>query len=72
MSIGLLLLICAVFSVVTAKPVLAGGGPENVLLVVNRNSLDSMTIANHYAKLRKIPPGNILTLSWDGDEHRNE
>jgi hypothetical protein len=70
MSIGLLLLICAVFSVLTANPVLAGGGPENVLLVVNRNSIDSMTIANHYAKLRKIPPGNILTLSWDGDEHR--
>lgn len=43
----------------------AGGGPENVLLVVNRQSADSMTIANHYVQLRRIPPGNVLTLSWD-------
>jgi hypothetical protein len=43
----------------------AGGGPENVLLVVNRNSSDSLTIANHYARLRQIPAGNVLTLPWD-------
>ncbi len=44
---------------------MAGGGPENVLLVVNRNSTDSLTIANHYARLRQIPAGNVLTLPWD-------
>ncbi len=43
----------------------AGGGPENVLLVVNRRSADSLTIANHYQQLRQIPPGNVLTLAWD-------
>jgi len=43
----------------------AGGGPENVLLVVNRNSSDSLTIANHYIQLRHIPPGNVLALPWD-------
>jgi len=43
----------------------AGGGPENVLLVANRRSVDSLTIANHYIQLRHIPPGNVLTLEWD-------
>ena len=43
----------------------AGGGPENVLLVVNRRSTNSLTIANHYQQLRQIPPGNVLTLAWD-------
>ena len=43
----------------------AGGGPENVLLVVNPNSPASLTIANHYAKLRNIPDGNLLFIPWD-------
>jgi hypothetical protein len=43
----------------------AGGGPENVLLVVNRNSPNSLTIANYYVRLRQIPPANVLTLPWD-------
>ena len=42
----------------------AGGGPENVLLVVNRSSPESLTIANHYVRLRAIPPGNVVTLPW--------
>ena len=46
----------------------SGGGPENVLLVVNRKSYNSMTIANHYIRLRQIPPGNVLTLSWHPDK----
>lgn len=44
---------------------LAGGGPENVLLVVNQESSASMTIANHYIRLRRIPAGNVLMLPWD-------
>ena len=44
---------------------MAGGGPENVLLVVNRNSPTSVTIANHYIRLREIPAGNVLSLPWD-------
>ena len=45
----------------------AGGGPENVLLVVNANSESSKTIANHYIELRKIPPTNVLYLDWTGN-----
>lgn len=43
----------------------AGGGPENVLLVVNPNSPASLTIANHYAQLRNIPAENMLFIPWD-------
>ena len=64
-SLRTLLLITA--GLLTALPTtaIAGGGPENVLLVVNRDSPASMTIANRYIQLRRIPPGNVLTLSWD-------
>lgn len=44
----------------------AGGGPENVFLVVNARSADSLTVANAYAALRGIPPINVLMLSWQG------
>ncbi len=44
----------------------AGGGPENVLLVVNSNSDSSKTIANHYIEWRKIPAQNVVYLNWRG------
>lgn len=43
-----------------------GGGPENVLLLVNANSDDSKTVANHYITLRKIPACNVLYLDVKG------
>jgi hypothetical protein len=43
----------------------AGGGPENLLLVVNPKSRSSLCIANHYIQLRKIPAENVLYLPWD-------
>jgi len=43
----------------------AGGGPENVFLVVNPKSQDSLTIANHFIHLRQIPGGNVLYLPFD-------
>lgn len=43
----------------------AGGGPENVLLVVNPRSEASLTIANHYVHLRQIPPKNVIYVPWD-------
>ena len=42
---------------------LAGGGPENVLLVVNADDATSMLLANHYVRLRKIPPCNVVYLT---------
>jgi uncharacterized protein (TIGR03790 family) len=45
----------------------AGGGPENVLLVVNAESEDSRTVANHYMDLRKIPPSNVVFVNLPPD-----
>lgn len=42
---------------------LAGITPENVLVVVNGDSWASLTVANEYARLRHIPPGNFVVLS---------
>ena len=56
----------------SAAPVAAGGGPENVLLVVNPKSTASMTIGNHYVQLREIPPQNVLYLDWDPAKDRTD
>jgi tetratricopeptide (TPR) repeat protein len=40
----------------------AGGGPENVALVVNEEHESSRTIADEYAKLRGIPSLNVIRL----------
>ena len=40
----------------------AGGGPENVLLVVNGDSPVSLQVANTYVKLRHIPQEHVLWL----------
>ena len=43
----------------------AGFGPENVLLVINFRSPESLAVANQYVALRHIPPCNFLFLDWD-------
>ena len=45
--------------------VLAGGGPENVLVVVNPQSPASVVIADCYVRLRQVPEGNVFRLAWD-------
>jgi len=41
---------------------LAGGGPENVALVINGRSWASQWIAHEFQKLRNIPDGNVVVL----------
>ena len=41
----------------------AGGGPENVAVVVNADSWASLAVANEYVALRRIPPGHVIYLS---------
>lgn len=43
--------------------VLAGGGPENVAVIVNVASRSSRLIANHYVAARNIPVRNVILLS---------
>jgi len=42
----------------------AGGGPENVFVVVNAASADSLAVANAFVSARGIPPINILMMRW--------
>ena len=44
-------------------------GPENLLLIVNKNVPESARIAEHYAQARHVPAGRILALDLPtGDE----
>jgi len=46
-----------------AKDSRAGGGAENLVLVVNQDDSSSLLLANHYCQLRQIPAGNVIYLS---------
>lgn len=54
------------------QPALAGGGPENVLVVVNTASWASQAVANHFIQLRQIPPINVVYLDWNGGAESTE
>ena len=58
---------CLAVVVVTAgvaAPARGGLGPENVFVVVNSASADSLAVANAFVAARGIPPINILMLPW--------
>ncbi len=59
-------------SLASANRALATGGPENVLLVINPLSSDSLCIGNYYAELRHIPPNNFFFLDWDPKEENTD
>jgi len=46
----------------------AGGGPENLFLVVNSTSSDSLAVANAFVAARGIPPINVFMLPWAGSK----
>ena len=48
----------------------AGGGPENVFVVVNQRSWSSKTVANHFCQLRRIPASHVFFLDWKGGNTR--
>lgn len=58
-----LVLLSLLMSTLATTEAVAGGGPENVFLVVNSQSRSSKVIANHYIALRNIPPSHVLYLS---------
>ena len=62
----LLILFFAFLLATTPSVTRAGGGPENVFLVVNPLSPDSLAIANYYSQLRQIPGINVFRLAWGG------
>jgi uncharacterized protein (TIGR03790 family) len=49
-------------------PAALAQGPQNVLLVVNRRSVNSPAVADYYAQRRKIPASNICSIDAPVDE----
>jgi hypothetical protein len=49
--------------VLAAAPLVAGGSPENVLLIVDPTNPESIYVANYYMALRDIPRGNVIYMS---------
>ena len=56
-------LVIALLLIVGFQSAHAGGGPENVMVVVNSESQSSKLIANHYIAMRKIPGRNVVYLN---------
>lgn len=54
--------VCLLWPVFFCTSAYAGGGPENVLLLVNANSESSKLIANEYIQMREIHPRNVVYL----------
>ena len=54
----------AVLIAVAPAVATAGGGPENVFVVVNAASADSLAVANAFVAARGIPPINVLMMRW--------
>jgi uncharacterized protein (TIGR03790 family) len=59
-----ILALVACLTAVWATPALAQSG-ANVLLVVNEASADSGRIAEHYARVRSVPPEQVLRIRID-------
>ncbi|MCE9632521.1 MAG: hypothetical protein K8S94_17690 [Planctomycetia bacterium] len=68
-SFSIVRLLAFVGMVAAAAVAPAGGGPENLFVVVNPASADSLAVANAFIATRDVPPINILMLPWkDGVE----
>ncbi len=68
-KIGILITVLGSFAF--AEQARAGGGGENMLLVVNPNDPNALQIANAYATLRDIPTNNILFITPPPDYNNN-
>jgi len=48
---------------------LAGGGPENAVLIVDPRSDDAKHVANYYRASRNIPDRNVIYMAPDADSY---
>ncbi|HEY2883267.1 MAG TPA: hypothetical protein VGJ15_12555, partial [Pirellulales bacterium] len=62
----------AVLAIIFPPAAQAGGGPENMVLVVNAASGNSEAIANWYVQLRHIPAVNVVYIDWRGPDDRTD
>lgn len=62
LSVTVNLVLAAVFLSAGAPSVRAGGGPQNVVLIVDPRSATAMYVANYYQAARGIPDTNMLYM----------
>jgi hypothetical protein len=48
----------------------AGGGPQNLAVIVNPDDPDSLAVANAYVEMRRIPASNVLYIRWNAEAPR--
>nr|CAI78841.1 conserved hypothetical protein [uncultured bacterium] len=70
--VGLLLAVAELSLLLCSGVADAGGGPENVALVVNAESWASLAVANEYIRLRRIPATNVIYLDYLPDFERTD
>ncbi len=54
--------VCLAIFFAEVAPCHGGVSPENVVVVVNSQSIVSRTVANHYINVREIPSSNVVLL----------
>ena len=59
----------AVFALLSALRSLCAQTPDQVLIVINKQSGSSRTIGEYYARKRKVPVANICTIDANPAEH---
>jgi len=59
-----LTLLAVLFGLLSGSAIHAGGGPQNVAVIVNPNDQTSLAVANAYIELREIPPLNVFYIPW--------
>ena len=55
--------LCLAWSILLSDRLQAGLSAENVVVIVNADSHESRTLANHYVQQREIPSSNVIFLS---------
>ncbi len=58
------LVVILIFGAAPIRNAYAGGGPQNVAVIVNPNDPDSLEVANEYIRLRQIASCNIIYIPW--------
>lgn len=66
--VGLTASVAVLLAAAGGRPARAGGGPENVFLVVNPTSPSSLAVANAWISLRQVAPINVFMLPWQGSK----
>jgi hypothetical protein len=62
-------MVLAALAALPAQPAAAGGGPENVVVIIDPTDPDSLYVGNHYASARKIPSRNVIYLSQTAPDY---